>query len=261
MGKEPNEIRQEIEETRERMGETVGAIGYKADVPARARESVANKKDNIVGSVRGAKDRVVESIVGTKESMGESMSNATESISGSMSSAGESISSSAGRVGEALPSAQDVRQGARRTKGLAQENPIGLAVGAVAVGFIAGMMVPATRLERRTIGPVADDVVDKARETGQEALERGKYVAQQAADTARQVATEAASTAQESAQRGVDDLRDTAQEQGQGLASSAQDKVADVAGSSGDSDEQLGSESQAPLPPGVAPDSSQRVGY
>jgi hypothetical protein len=194
--------------------------------------------------------------------MGDSMSNATNSITDTTSSAGQSISSGVGRVGEALPSAQDVRQGARRTKGLAQENPIGMAVGAVAVGFIAGMVVPTTRAERRTIGPVADEVMDKARETGEEALERGKHVAQQAAETAKQVAQDAAGTAQESAQRGVEDLRGTAQEQGQELASSAQEKVAEVAGSSGNSGQEQGPDSPAiPSPGGSTTERSQGLGY
>ncbi len=245
MGQEPDEIRQQIEETRARMGDTVEAIGYKADVPARARENVQEKKDSIVSSVTGVKDRVVGSIVGTKESVGGSMSNVGSSISGSVSSAGQSVAgagqSLVGRVGDATPSAEDLRQGAQRTAGLAQENPLGLAFGSVAVGFIAGLMVPATQIERQKIGPIADQVVDKARETGQEAVDRGKQVAQEAAQTARQVAEETKSTAQEAAQRGVEDLRSTAQEHGQDLASSAQDKASELTGSQ----ESPGSESQS----------------
>jgi hypothetical protein len=38
MGQDPDRIRQEIEDTRERLTETVDAIGYKADVPARAKD-------------------------------------------------------------------------------------------------------------------------------------------------------------------------------------------------------------------------------
>jgi hypothetical protein len=43
MGQDPDEIRQQIEQTRTEMGETVEAIGYKADVPSRAKEAVAGK--------------------------------------------------------------------------------------------------------------------------------------------------------------------------------------------------------------------------
>jgi hypothetical protein len=40
MGEDPDMIRKDIEDTRERMGETVDALGYKADVKGRAKDSV-----------------------------------------------------------------------------------------------------------------------------------------------------------------------------------------------------------------------------
>lgn len=54
MGQTPDDIREDIEDTRERMGETVEAIGYKADVKTRVKESVAEKKDAVVSRVTGA---------------------------------------------------------------------------------------------------------------------------------------------------------------------------------------------------------------
>ncbi len=44
MGEDPAAIREEIEQTRERMGETVDALGYKADVPARAKDSISDRR-------------------------------------------------------------------------------------------------------------------------------------------------------------------------------------------------------------------------
>src|SRR5665213_3095348 len=35
---------------------------------------------------------------------------------------------------------------------IAQENPLGLALGALAVGVLAGLIVPVSELERRTVG-------------------------------------------------------------------------------------------------------------
>jgi hypothetical protein len=135
MGEEPGQIREEIEATRARMGDTVEALGYKADVPSRVSDKV--------GSVR-------------------------ERISG------------------ATPDGRQVKEGARQAMGVAQENPIGLAIGSVAVGFLAGMLVPSTRVEDEKIGPMADEMKERAKETGQEALERGKQVAQEAAETAKE---------------------------------------------------------------------------
>jgi hypothetical protein len=81
---------------------------------------------------------------------------------------------------------------AQRAAGIAQENPLGLAIGAAAAGFVAGMLVPSTKIEAERIGPIADQVKEKAIETGQEAVERGKQVAQQAAETAQEAGREQA---------------------------------------------------------------------
>jgi gas vesicle protein len=143
MGEDPDAIRDEIVDTRRRMGETIDALGHKADVKSRAKESVSDK----VGSV--------------KERLGM---------------AGE-------RASDAAPDAEQVKHQVRRAAGLAQENPLGLAVGAVAAGFLVGLAVPTSDVEHEKLGPAADRVKDQARETGQEALERGKEVAQSAAQT------------------------------------------------------------------------------
>ena len=154
MGQDPGQIRQDIEQTRGQMGETVEALGYKADVPGRAKEKVQSVTSKISGST---------------------------------------------------PDSGDVKDGARKAAGVAQENPLGLAVGAAAVGFVAGMLVPSTRVENEKIGLLADEVKDKAKETGQEAMERGKHVAQQAAESAKE-------TAQEAGQEQAQGLRDSTQQ-------------------------------------------------
>ena len=153
MGQDPSQIRQDIEQTRGRMGDTVEALGHKTDVTGRAKEAISGK----VGSVR-------------------------EKVSGS------------------TPDSGEVKEGARQAVGVAKENPLGLAIGGVAVGFIAGLLVPATKVENEKIGPIADQVKDKARETGQEAIEGAKEVAGQAADTAKEAGKEKAAEVRDSAQ-------------------------------------------------------------
>jgi ElaB/YqjD/DUF883 family membrane-anchored ribosome-binding protein len=169
MGEDPRAIREEIEETRERMGDTVDALAYKADVKTRAKESVSDKVDSLKSKVTGAKDTVAD----------------------------------------ATPSGGDVKHHAKRTVGIAQENPLGLAVGAAAVGFIAGMLIPSTRVEDEKIGPVADQVKAKAAETGQQALERGKQVASDVASSAADTAKE---SGREHAQGMADDAKQAASE-------------------------------------------------
>jgi ElaB/YqjD/DUF883 family membrane-anchored ribosome-binding protein len=163
MGQDPDEIRAGIDQTRERMGETIDALGYKADVKSRAKENVGGKVDSV------------------KEKIGLPVQ----------------------RAGELTPDADEVKQQARKAAGIAQENPLGLVVGAAAVGFLVGMLIPSSRVEDEKLGPVADQLKDQAKETGHEAVEHGAAIARSAAET----------------------VRDEAQEHGRQLADSARDRA------------------------------------
>jgi ElaB/YqjD/DUF883 family membrane-anchored ribosome-binding protein len=128
------------------MGDTAEALGHKADVPGRAREAISDKVDSVKSTFSGAKDS----------------------------------------VSDATPSGDNVKQGARQAVGIAKENPLGLAIGATAVGFVAGLLIPSTKVEDERIGPMADQVKEQAKEKGQEAVDRGKHVAEQAAETVKE---------------------------------------------------------------------------
>jgi gas vesicle protein len=160
VGQEPDRIRAEIEQTRADMSETVDALGYKADVKSRAKENLQDKKDSAKESIVGVKDKIVG---GT-------------------------------------PDSDEVKHKAKKAASVAQENPLGLAIGAVAVGFIAGMLIPSTRAEDEKLGGMADDVKAKVKETGSEALEHGKQVAQEVAQTVKESGQEHAQQVKESAQ-------------------------------------------------------------
>jgi gas vesicle protein len=168
------------------MGDTVDALGYKADVPSRAKDSITDK-------VQGAKAK---------------------------------ITGAGAQVSDATPDRDDVKQAGQRAVGVAQENPLGLAIAAAAVGFIAGLLIPSTRAEDQRLGPVADQVKEQARQTGQEALQHGKQIAQDtaqtAADKAQEVASEVKDTAQASAEQHVDELKASAQDSAETVKQSAQ---------------------------------------
>jgi ElaB/YqjD/DUF883 family membrane-anchored ribosome-binding protein len=161
MGEEPGEIRQEIEETRSRMGETVDAIGYKTDVKQRASDYVSEKASAV-----------------------------TERVSGT------------------VPDKESVQATGRQAVSRAQQNPLGLVIGSAALGFVVGLLAPATRVEDERVGGVADDLKERARETGQEALARGK-------DVAREAASSAAETAKERGRVEGDELSSTLRESAQ----------------------------------------------
>jgi hypothetical protein len=172
MGQDPSQIREEIAQTRAEMGDTVDALAHKTDVKSRVKESFADKRDRLKAQMQGT----------------------------------------SARVGEATPDAGQLKEGAQRAVGIAEENPIGLALGGVAAGFLLGMMVPSSRIEEERMGPIADQVKETAVETGKEALERGKDVAGQAAEGAKEAGQDAMQTAKEEGRQQAEELKESARE-------------------------------------------------
>jgi ElaB/YqjD/DUF883 family membrane-anchored ribosome-binding protein len=140
-------------------------------------------------------NEIRQGIETTRAEMGdtvEALGHKTDVTGRAKGAVADRVESVRSKVAGSTPDSGEVKQGARQAAGVAQENPLGLAVGAAAVGFVAGMLVPSTKIEDERIGPMADQMKDKAREVGQEAVERGKDVAQQAAQTAQEAGREQA---------------------------------------------------------------------
>lgn len=204
MGKDSSEIRREIEETRDRMGDTVDALAYKADVPNRMKDSISDKVGGVKAAISDAASKVTGAVTG-------GTSRASDAAGSSGSRLSSTVSGMKSRLGQTLPDAGDVKYGARRAVGMAVENPIGLMIGGLAAGFLAGLMVPGTRFENEQIGEVADNLKEQMKATGQEAVQHGKAVMQDVAQAAGQAASQ------------------SAQDHGQQLAGTAKQRAGDVA--------------------------------
>jgi gas vesicle protein len=194
MGEDPRQIRREIEETRGRMTETVEAIGYRADVKTRTKDAIVDRKDAVMSKAGGIVDRVV----GAAPEL-HMPSTPDVSMPGFVPD-GEQL-----RDG-----AQHVKQGARQAVSVAQANPLGLGIGAVAVGFLVGMALPSTQAEDLRLGDLSDQLKEQAKQVGQEALDHGKQVAQDAAHSAG------------------DAVQQSGQEHGEQLADSLRSSVEDI---------------------------------
>jgi len=217
MGQDPSVIRAELEETRQRVGEEIDALSYKTDVRARAGDYVDDKKQSVKSKLTSAKEAVMgvgSNVKDTAGSVGSSMGSAADTARGSMGSAMDS-------VGSAMPDRQAVAQRARGIRGTAEHNPMGLAIGGLALGFVLGTLLPKTQLENEHIGEMSDRLMDAARDTAQEAVERGKHVAQEAVEAGKQAAGDAVGQA-------VSATKESAREQGEELTISLQDRAQDA---------------------------------
>jgi Protein of unknown function (DUF3618) len=167
MGQDPSVVRAEIEQTRQRVGDEVDALSYKTDVPARTQDYIEDKKEAVKSKLTGAKDTVTAP----------------------------------------LPDRRALKRGATHMRRTAESNPLGLALGGLAVGFVVGTLLPQTRVENERLGEMSDRIVDAAKDTASDAVERGKQVAQEAAGAA------------------VDTAKESGREQGEELASTMKERT------------------------------------
>ena len=178
-------IRHDIERTRAEMDDTLDALGYKINVPARARGWFGRKTDTLTGLC----------------SMG-------------ITKAAAATDSMVSRVSGGAPSSGDIQRSASSIKDTAERNPMGLTLAGAAAGFIAGLFAPSTQIENEKLGPLADDVKSQAIDAGHEALEHGKHVAEAAAQSA-------VDTAKTEAKQHGEELSSTLQEKTREVAPSS----------------------------------------
>jgi hypothetical protein len=95
----------------------------------------------------------------------EAASRAKEAVAGTASRAGDAGGGVTSRIADATPSGGDIKQTTRRAVGLALENPLGLAIGAAALGFLASSAAETARQRGQQHG---QDLAASARRSAEE---------------------------------------------------------------------------------------------
>ncbi|WP_431947111.1 DUF3618 domain-containing protein [Micromonospora marina] len=209
MSTDPEQIRREIEATRNNLSSDVDALAYKVS-PSRI---VDDRKQRVRSALTNVKDKVM----GTASDLGHSSGHAAHSVgdhaSSMASSVGDKAQSAAATVSDAAHRApQVVRQ---KSEG----NPIAAGVIAFGVGMLVSSLIPATRRERQVaaqvkekaaehggvvkekLGEVAGELKDELREPAQHAAESVKATAQDAAYTVKDDGRAAAHDVRHSAEQ------------------------------------------------------------
>jgi ElaB/YqjD/DUF883 family membrane-anchored ribosome-binding protein len=175
------DVRADIEATRDRMGGTLEAIGDRVS-PGRVMERRANRVRNWGRSVS---DRVMGTGQDVRSSLGDR----------------------AGNTSEALASVPD------RIQSQAAGNPLIAGAIAFGVGFMIGGALPASQKEQelseRAVG-AAQPLKDELQQAGKEAAEHLKEPAREAVDQLKATATSGVEEVKGKAQEGVDRTKDAA---------------------------------------------------
>jgi uncharacterized protein YjbJ (UPF0337 family) len=192
MSEDASTTRREIELTRGRMGDCVGALGYEADVSARDDvqervESAKGRISDVIDNVRAAVGAVGGAAVNAGRNQVGAFSDTTGNVRDRVGQLNGAISDRVGGLNDAVNDRLqnvDVPGSARRTVGAIQENPIGLALAALSIGFLTGSLLPISEIERKRLEPIGSKLVDQAQATASDLVEAGKAVMLETAQTA-----------------------------------------------------------------------------
>ena len=152
MDQERSEVRQ-VEQARERVAQDVRSVAENANVVERAKENIQGRIDDVKGAVTDRASDVRD------------------------------------KVGDVRDNLQDRVQDMARNIPRPGDNPMGMLLAGVALGFLVGMVLPVTRFESERLGPVADDMKDRVRQARTEVVRRGGEVIKETLEAARETAT------------------------------------------------------------------------
>lgn len=122
----------------------------------------------------GAVEKAKELVSGASEKAKGLVSGASESVQ----QAGEKVSAAAGSVSQKVgDAAQRTKEAVKRSAGKTADwfettldrNPLALAIGALAVGAVAGMLLPVSEPEERVMGDLGEKAAEAVLEKGAEA--------------------------------------------------------------------------------------------
>lgn len=221
----PDEIRAEIERTRQALSDDVDALADTANpknianrqvdkVKSAARsvkEAVMGADDNPRdgGKVGDFKDAVTGRVSGAGNAISGGVSGAGDSISGKASAAGDAISDKASAAGDALASAP------RRAKQGTRGNPLAAGLIAFGAGLLVSGLIPSSQKEQRAVSDLQEKLEplkEKAAEAGREMADNLKGTAQEAVDSVKATATEGVENVKAEGQSAKDQVQGQVQD-------------------------------------------------
>jgi hypothetical protein len=207
MAERTDQLKRDIEATRDHMGGTMEAIGDRVS-PGRIAERRWNR-------VRQSTSRLSQSVMGSPRTSGGS---AEGTVDGLRSSASDAASS----AGEAITNAPD------RLQEATQGNPLAVGAAAFAVGVLLGSLAPPSQEEQQLMEQVAEPLQHELVAAGQQVADAVREQAQEGVEQTKAAATAAAGEVKEHASDAADDVKgqaQTAKDQVQTDAKAAADDV------------------------------------
>jgi uncharacterized protein YjbJ (UPF0337 family) len=200
VGQRTDDIRQDIERTRDDLSTSLDVLGDRVSPRRVARRRLSG--------VRGRLSSVRRTVMGSPNAggtgMGASMSTAREQARGLSDRAGEAAGSAAEQIREAPEMLRQNVEG----------NPLAAGIIAFGAGMLFGSIVPPTSPEKRMASSMAEGlqpVVEQAQGAAQELRSGVQESVQNAAEALKDQAQGAAQNVKEQAQSATEEVKDQAQ--------------------------------------------------
>jgi hypothetical protein len=182
MSSDPDQIREQIEETRVSLSHDVNTLTDKVN-PAHATRRTAAR---VSGAVRSSRDKV--------------MGTTAQSAASARSMTGDALSGASGKAAEA-------RRAARRQT---QGNPLAAGLIAVGIGWLAGSLLPASSVEEQVAAKAKETATPAVTEAARETAASLQGPAHQAAESVKTATADAAATVKDESVSSAQDVRDQA---------------------------------------------------
>ncbi|GAA2716003.1 DUF3618 domain-containing protein [Micromonospora olivasterospora] len=211
MSTDPDQIRREIEATRNSLSSDVDALAYKVS-PGRIVHDRKQRARNALQNVR-------ERVMGTASDYGHNTGHAAHAVADRASSAAATASDKAHSAASTMGDAAHAAPRVLREK--SEGNPLAAGLVAFGVGMLASSLIPATRREQRLAtevreraGEHAGAVREKLGEVAAEMRDELRGPAQQAKEEVRATAQDAVHAVKDDTRAAAHDVKDQAQQVG-----------------------------------------------
>jgi len=199
MAQEPDQLRQEIENTRAKMTRDVDLLAEKTSPTKVAQRRWTSVKEKVMGTTEHA-----------RHAAGDTTSSAVSTVQDKAGQLGDKASHLGDVAGEKAHDAADaVRSAPKAVANQAQGNPLAAGIIAFGVGMLAATLIPVTDAERRAgqqIKDNSDELTDKVKDVAAEMKDDLTGSVQQAAGEVKSTAADAAQTTKDRAQSSAQDV-------------------------------------------------------
>ncbi|MDQ0925157.1 gas vesicle protein [Pseudarthrobacter sp. W1I19] len=210
MSDNPDAIRQDIEETRARLGTNVDAVADKV-TPSNI---VHRQTDKVKDAVTGVKERIMGAADSATSSVQDRVHSGTGQTSGALHSTGDTLHGAKDNVSAKLSDAGTaISHAPDQVKTKTQGNPLAAGLIAFGAGMLVSSLIPPSQKEREAAQqlktaaePLATQVTDAAKDMVQDL----KEPAQEAMENVKATATEGVQNVKSEGQGAVTDVKDRA---------------------------------------------------